>query len=185
MSERRCPGAGQTARGASFIRQPQRNLAGPEVTPCSEPFQRLGDVSAQVVAQLRVHLHEDGSFDYSTDGVLASVLPVPGLDGAMEDIVAWGDDPARWWLRRRLAVILGMDAAEQADYLHEPLTLLETPADWVRGGKRGAVVLDWRACLGLYLPQVSTIKCESERLACRLRKALALSPPKVEVKGQR
>ncbi len=178
------PPAGGSANGVSetVLAAMQNN---PKYNTPKANFQRLGDVTAQVVAQIRVHLNADGSFDYGPDGVLASILPVRGIDGRMEDIVAWGDDPTRWWRRRRLGILLGMESVERADYLQEPLTLFETPADWVAGGKSGAVVLDWTACLDMYLPLNTKIECESERLARRLRYALCLSPPLVTVKVRR
>jgi len=153
-------------------------------SPLPDNWQRLGDASAAVVAQLRVELHADGSFDYAEDGVLASILPVRGLGGRMEDIVAWvAADPARWWLRRRMAVILGMEAVETADYMREPLLLFDTPLDWLKAGKRGAVVLDWKAHLPFWLPCNAPIKCQNERLARKVTAALTPPRPNVSVEA--
>ena len=132
--------------------------------------------------KLRVQTHEDGSFAYAADGHLATILPVPGLDGIMEDIVCWrDDDPYRWWLRRQVAVILGMAAVEAADYLRQPLFLHETPFDWLKAGGTGAVVLNWDAHMPAHLPWNVTIRCATPRLARKIRKALAPPTPQVEV----
>ena len=153
-------------------------------SPLPDNWQRLGDASAAVVPQLRVELHADGSFDYAEDGVLASILPVRGLGGRMEDIVAWvAADPARWWLRRRMVVILGMEAVETADYMREPLLLFDTPLDWLKAGKRGAVILSWDAHLPFYLPEHAPLHCASNRLAKRLRDALTQPNPIREIRG--
>ncbi len=96
----------------------------------------------------RIQTYGDGSFDWAEDGQPALHLPVPGVVGRMEDVVAWfPSDPSRWWLRLRIGVILGLEEVERCDDLHEPLHLFWTPSDWLSAGKRGAVILDWRCHL--------------------------------------
>ncbi len=182
MRAKENPAAADTAHGVVGTDQ-GTTLIDRDNSPRPDNWQRLGDASAAVVAQLRVELHADGSFDYAEDGVLASILPVRGLGGRMEDIVAWGDDPTRWWLRRRMAVILGMEAVETADYMREPLLLFDTPLDWLRAGKRGAVILSWDAHLPFYLPEHAPLHCASSRLAKRLRDALTQPNPIREIRG--
>jgi hypothetical protein len=156
------PGAEEAARGAGGVIEAVR---------LDTPHSRAPAFRAQ--------LYADGSFEWTPDGELVNAVAVPGIGGIMDDIAAWRpSDPCRWWLRRQIAVILGLEAVEIADWTHEPLRLLETPFDWIEAEGKGAVILRWDAPLRLYLPQRSKIKCQSERLAHKLKAALA--PPRDE-----
>ena len=176
------PGAGGAARGAlGVVLAAAQNT--PESTPRRESWQALGAVADSIVSRFRITPDSAGGFDYAPDGDLACCLPVSGLGGAMEDIVAWfPESPDEWWLRRRLAVVLGMEAIERADFTREPLFLYDTPQSWLEGGRRGAVVVAWDAYLPFHLPEHAPIHCQSNRLATRLRHAL-VQPVAFDVKG--
>ncbi len=104
------------------------------------------------------------------------------LASAKTYIVAWlPHDPGRWWLRRGVGVILGMEEVERCDYLHEPLRLFWAPQDWLNADRRGAVVLDWRCHLSFWLPCNAAIKCQDERLARKVVAALMPPQPNVAV----
>ncbi len=105
------------------IPMPGRNL---KFSSSSAPLSFSGPFKANI------DTHRDGFFDYSPDGKSAVCLPVPGLGGIMDDTVAWfPDKPTRWWLRRGIGVVLGMEEAERAEFMREPLHIFDTPADWV------------------------------------------------------
>ena len=134
------------------------------------------------LSRIRIELYSDGSFSFTPDGRVAHCIPVPGLGGRTEDVVAWlPDDPDSWWLHRRVAVVLGMAAVERAEFMHDPLRVFDTPADWIATESEGACILDWSAPLACYLPSDGLLLCQSERLARKLRRALTPPTPKVEV----
>lgn len=134
------------------------------------------------LSRLRIEPYSDGSFSFTPDGTVAHCAAVPGVYGRTEDIVAWlPDDPESWWLHRRIGVVLGMASVECAEYLHEPLRVFDTPADWVAAEGRGACILVWDASIAFYLPSDGRMICQSERLAQKLTRALTPPTPKVEV----
>jgi hypothetical protein len=135
-----------------------------------------------ILQGFRIQPYQDGSFDFAPDGPVAHCVLVLGLRGEMEDTVAWfPDDPDSWWVCRRIGVILGMAAVEDAEFLHEPLIIFETPADWVSAGRKGICIIDWAAHLAFHLPSNRPLLCQTERLSKKLIRALTPSTPNVEV----
>ena len=133
-------------------------------------------------SRFRIETYKDGSFSFTPDGTVARCIAVPGVGGRTEDIVAWlPDDPDSWWLHRRIGVVLGMAAVERAEYLHEPLRVFDSPADWIAAEGEGACILDWSSPIAFYLPSEGRMICQSERVARKLRRALTPLAPKVEV----
>ena len=68
-------------------------------------------------------------------------------DPAPIDHIAWyPDDPARWWLRRGTAVLLGEIEVVHAEVYGEPIQVHRTPLDWLKAGGEGVVIVaDWEA----------------------------------------
>ena len=133
-------------------------------------------------SKANIDTHRDGFFDYNPDGKSAVCLPVPGLGGIMDDTVAWfTDKPTRWWLRRGIGVVLGMEEAERAEFMREPLHIFDTPADFVAGDGKGACVLSWDTTLPLYLSADGHYQCQSNKIATELRRALTPPSPNVRV----
>ena len=133
-------------------------------------------------SKANIDTHRDGFFDYNPDGKSAVCLPVPGLGGIMDDTVAWfTDKPTRWWLRRGIGVVLGMEEAERAEFMREPLHIFDTPADWLAGDGKGACVLSWDTTLPLYLSADGHYECRSNKIATELRRALTPPSPTVRV----
>ena len=75
-----------------------------------------------------------------------------------------------------------MAAVERAEFMHEPLRVFDTPADWIAAESEGACILDWSAPIPFYLPSDGLLLCQSERVARKLRRALTPPTPKVEVR---
>ena len=82
------------------------------------------------VGMARVRLH-DGLYEPDEDGQTAYVMPVPGFGGHV-DLVAWQPaNPARWWLRRGAATLLGEQDLDRAYCRNLPLHLMPTPLAWL------------------------------------------------------
>ena len=59
------------------------------------------------------------------------------------DMIAWRpDDPACWWYRTREGDALGIDNLDLAHVEGWPISLHQTPLDWLRADCRGACLLD-------------------------------------------
>ena len=70
----------------------------------------------------RIAAQADGGFTHSRNGSLALTLAVEDRHGDMVDVVAWGRDPCRWWLRRGdQTPILGALSAQCRERLAEHL----------------------------------------------------------------
>ncbi len=83
------------------ITLPREQSLAPSTDQHSQSFDTAAgraDGPARSVPDLpRIQTYGDGSFDWAEDGRPAHHLPVPGLDGMMEDVVAWlPSDPGRW-----------------------------------------------------------------------------------------
>ena len=142
------------------------------------------DGPAGLVSQSRIEVwRSDNSFEYAEDGRGAHLLAVTGLGGRMEDVVAWfPEDPERWFLRRGVGVILGLEEVERCQYMGDPLHLYETPASWAAtGGTGGAAVIEWKSHLPFWLWDLE-IHCESERLARRLKRAINPKPINIRIR---
>lgn len=107
----------------------------------------------------------------------AIILPVSWSYAPCElepvDLVAW--QPGRsdgWYLRKGDAVMLGEASIDRVMTVEEPLTLHQTPLDWIQAGLDGAVILDWCACLSLYLGNVRRIIADSPALARQTKRKL-------------
>ncbi len=70
----------------------------------------------------RIITSSAGTFSYNRHGLLALTLAVEDRHGDIVDVVAWGRDPCRWWLRRGdLTPILGALSAQRRERLAEHL----------------------------------------------------------------
>lgn len=87
-------------------------------------------------------------------------------DGGIVDLVAQGLNSGSLLTRLGAASVIGADEIERARSTEQPLYIFASPLAWLRGGGRGAVVVDWRN-VGRELEGVQTIIC-SESIAARL-----------------
>ena len=138
----------------------------------------------------RIVPQADGGFAYDRGGSLALVLAVEDRHGEMADVVAWGRDPLKWWLRRGdQTPILGSPALAEAAWHHEPVVLWETPEAWVQSPRHGgggdrhhcAAVLRWDDDLRPLFDGVSSVQCETLALKRRLDNTLHQFDPEIEV----
>ncbi len=61
------------------------------------------------------------------------------------DMIAWRpDDPTHWWFRQGgVDMVLGADNLDLAHTAGRPISLHQTPLDWLRAECRGACLLDY------------------------------------------
>lgn len=89
------------------------------------------------------------------------------------DLIAFDPrQPGRWWWRTDTAALLNPEAVDRAEHYDEQLVIHATPLDWLRAGGRGAVVLDWRAHLPLYLRGARNVVAGNAHTARRLQRAM-------------
>ena len=127
--------------------------------------------AARTVAVDRITVHGD-LYEPDPGGRPALIVPVSYEyeAGWFEpvDAAAWFPGaPARIYRRTDVAAILNPVSVEYAAHFEEPLALWSSPLAWLQGGLCGAVIVDWRAHLGLHLGGLQ-ILCDCPALADRL-----------------
>jgi hypothetical protein len=124
-----------------------------------------------------------GFYQRAEHGKRAFIMPASGSCDSPTDLIAWcRDEPGQWWRRLGAADLLNETAIEIAEAMSEPLTVHVTPLDWLRGGGRGVVVLDWRANLRAGFSGVRRILAADHATAQRLNKALRSPPDQWEIR---
>jgi hypothetical protein len=97
----------------------------------------------------RITAIDDRLFEFTEDGDLAychMVWPEAPFCGYTLDIIAWKPaNPARWWLRTGMAVVLGEFSMHMHFNYSRRLPLHRTPLDWLAAGGNGACVLNMAA----------------------------------------
>jgi len=120
---------------------------------------------------------DDHFYQPVPDGRLA--LIVGAFEGGMlTDLVAISGATFGLRTRRGDADLLGHDVLEAARWARTPLALYESPWSWLRAGRRGVTVVNWRAVPGL-LSDVAEIRCETAALARRVDAAFARPVPRL------
>lgn len=135
----------------------------------------------------RIRPKADGTFRYGPEGEPATTLGVEDRYGNFMDVVAWGRDPCRWWLRRGETPILGARALAIAAWHGEPVKLNGTPEGWLQAHLRaGDTDTAYRICilrpgvdLRPLLDGVSRVDCENAELEDKLRRAMRAWEPKL------
>ena len=99
-------------------------------------------------------------------------LIVPDFAGnVLQDLVACSLQTRTCRTREGICTALGLDHIEHAKETETAVRLFSDPIDWLRNGRRGAVIVDWRAAR-FTLADVPSIACESTLLGARVEKAL-------------
>jgi len=89
----------------------------------------------------------------------ASALIVPACeDGKIIDLVAQGLTSGRMLPRMDVATVVGADEIEIARERGQPLLIFSNAMSWLKGGCRGAVIIDWRQA-GHSLDGTEVIHC--------------------------
>lgn len=163
--------------GPECIEPNSRDLYSTDAPDLQYPAPAAGVVFADVFS--------DGTWTPAPPGTGRRLLAMAvEVDGEIIDIVAWQPRrPDIWWLRLGVATILGADAIDASHWRGEPVVLHETPEDWVRARGEGAVILDWSIDLYPILSLAPSVKCSTNLLAARLRKALDRPRLRITVEG--
>jgi hypothetical protein len=137
---------------------------------------------------------DDRSWQPADVGRVLLVLPDTPLadpwneSGATpSDIIAFHPaEPGRWWSRTGNAPLLAPEEVERAAWFNEPLPVHRHPLDWLRAAGHGVVVLDWKACLSLWLAGPPRLIAADLALGEQLDRALNRPPPihEIAVKAQ-
>ena len=133
----------------------------------------------------------DGLYQPAPGGQPVFVQPVYGAvrppevpivdpaDPEPVDLVAWHPKvPARWWLRRGIAVLLGEIEIVHAEVYDEPIQVHRTPLDWLKAGGDGIVLLTDPADAFSYL---RGLKIVAEDVSHGLELERRLRPPVPEL----
>jgi hypothetical protein len=92
-------------------------------------------------------------------------------NGRLLDLVATGLETRSTRTREGIATMLGREWIDHARDTETAARLFADPIGWLRNGRRGAVVIDWRAAR-YELADLPGIVCENELLAKRVDRAL-------------
>lgn len=145
-------------------------------------------IEAIISGTARIRPKADGTYHYDPKGQPATTLAVEDRDGNFVDVVAWDQDPCRWWLRRGDQIpILGARALAMAAWHGEPVQLYGTPEGWLQAHPRagdtdttyGICILQPGADLRPLLDGVSRVDCQNADLEEMLRRAMRAWEPKL------
>ncbi len=148
-------------------------------------FMALQEMASLRLTAVRIVTEDDGTYSVDPHGRLAALIPVRDRWGEIVDAVAFfHDSPQRWWLRFNDEVpILGARALAMAAWERQPLTLWETPLQWLLQHRSGAVVLDWGVDLRTLFEEIPTINCQSKALSDRLQRNFLEFGPRLTVRA--
>lgn len=104
-------------------------------------------------------------------GKTAIIVPA-FADGVLVDLVATGLQTRECRTRAGIATVLGAEWIDHARDSETALTLFPDPLEWLRCGRRGAVVVDWRAARFTLADLPGGIACTSESVAQRVDRAM-------------
>lgn len=117
-------------------------------------------------------------------GDRAFVIPVcandlyPGITYEVDeivDLVAFRLETPRafWRFEDHVAApFLGSSNLERAQLFEEPIMVHETPLDWLRAGRRGIVILEWKDFWPFTLAGIPALQCMDEGFGRRLKARL-------------
>jgi hypothetical protein len=105
------------------------------------------------------------------EGGRPSIIVPCFQNGELQDLIATGLQTRATRTRTGVATVLGQDWIDHAKDTETTVRLFGDPIEWLRNGRRGAVVVDWRAAR-YELADLPGIACEGELLAKRVDRAL-------------
>jgi hypothetical protein len=110
------------------------------------------------------------NFTPAAGGKPAIIVPL-FEDGALLDLIAVGLSTRSTRTRAGIATVLGQEWIDHAKATEATVRLFADPIEWLRNGRRGSVIVDWRSAR-FALSDVPGIACENELLAERIKRAM-------------
>ena len=108
----------------------------------------------------------------SPGGKPAIIVPA-FVEGELVDLVATGLETRAIRTRCGVATVLGEEWLDHARETESAARLFPDPVEWIRNGRRGAVIIDWRVAR-FALADVPRLDCESDGLARQVDESLRL-----------
>ncbi|MGD9879454.1 MAG: hypothetical protein AB7F22_15080 [Reyranella sp.] len=113
---------------------------------------------------------DDHYYAPEPEGRLAFVTPYFER-GQLVDLIATGIESRTSRTRMGNCTVLGEEHIHDARESEGPLRLYNDPLEWLRHGRAGACIIDWRAAR-FDLADLRDIACSNDMLAARVEKAL-------------
>lgn len=130
--------------------------------------------SAITIGALDVAI-QNGRWAERFRGDRAIILPVcangmwPAIDEIIDLVAFRMETPRSFWTYCGDGSLLGQVNMERASYFGEPLMVHECPLDWLKAGRKGVVILDWRRYWPLYLGGIPALQCKDVTFGRRLQ----------------
>ena len=93
-----------------------------------------------LVGFAQIETYSGGLYEPRDEGLDAVIVPVRA-DGLADLVDFRPKSPERWWRRMGAVPVLGEE--NMRCFQVNPLRVCATPLDWLRGGGRGVVIIDW------------------------------------------
>lgn len=128
---------------------------------------------------------QNGRWERRFMGRRAIIVPAMGFrENRLSDLVAFRlDAPRAFWRLEGTEPLLGYDSLEDASDRREPLMVHESPLDWLRAGRIGAVILDWTQYWPMWFSHIPALRVMDVAFGRRLKAMLErpLQIPEIQV----
>jgi len=133
----------------------------------AEDFRRCGiDINGGLILGLTAIDFDDHHYAPAPGG--KGALIIPHFQGnTLIDLVAVGLETFTCRTRTGIATVLGAEHIERARERGTVVRLFKDPIDWLRNGRRGACIVDWRAARHV-LADVPGVACDDEITAAKI-----------------
>jgi hypothetical protein len=143
-------------------------------------------ISALDVGKDTVAPHKAGLYRREFGAVSAWILPVYSISGLLVDLIAMPHDrpAAIFWRLTGQGEALGYENIVRADERREPIMLHENPTEWLKAGRTGACILDWRKPWAAEVSNIEAIRVTRPEFGFEIERRLSqpFPYPNIQVK---